>query len=84
MKLKWKLAISINIMLLILLGVIGYFTNSQITSLVNLKVEDELYDSSRLGLALLGAQYPESWKTENGKLIKGTTVLMITSPWWIQ
>lgn len=75
MKLKWKLALSINIMLLILLGTIGYFAYSQNTSLANLKVEDELHGSSRLGLALLEAQYPGSWKIENGKLIKGTSII---------
>lgn len=75
MKLKWKLAISIMIMLFILLSVILYVTTSQTISLANLKVEDELHDSSRLGLALLEAHYPGAWKGEDGKLIKGTTVI---------
>ncbi len=75
MKLKWKLVISINIMLLILMGIIVYFTNHEVASLINLKVEDELYDSSRLGWALLESNYPGTWKIEDGRLIKGSTVI---------
>ncbi|HHU34147.1 MAG TPA: methyl-accepting chemotaxis protein, partial [Bacteroidetes bacterium] len=75
MKLKWKLAISINIILLVLLGSIVYFMNSQVSRLANLKIEDELDRSSRLGLALLESHYPGAWKAEDGKLIKGSSVL---------
>ena len=75
MKLKWKLAISINVIFLILLCSIGYFAYSQISYLVNLKIEDELYNSSRLGLALLEARYPGTWTEQGGKLAKGTYVL---------
>lgn len=75
MKLKWKLAISINIILLVLLGSIVYFTNSQTSRLVNLKIEDELSGSNRLGFALLESNYPGEWKAEDEKLIKGSSVL---------
>ncbi|NLO99419.1 MAG: hypothetical protein GX386_03890 [Clostridiaceae bacterium] len=75
MKLKWKLAISINIMLFMLLSLIGYLTNSQTSSLTNSQVENKLHDSNRLGLALFEAKYPGAWKVENGKLIKGTNVI---------
>ena len=75
MKLKWKLTISINIIFLILLCVIGYFAYSQITRLADLKIEDELKDSNRLGLALLEARYPGAWTDQGGKLAKGSSVL---------
>jgi methyl-accepting chemotaxis protein len=75
MKLKWKLAISINIMLFILLLFIGYLTNSQISSLTKSQVENKLHDGSRTGLALFEAQYPGPWKAEDGKLTKGTAVI---------
>lgn len=75
MKLKWKLAISINIMLFMLLSLIGYLTNSQTSSLTNSQVENKLHDCNRLGLALFEAKYPGAWKVENGKLIKGTNVI---------
>ncbi|PKM51442.1 MAG: methyl-accepting chemotaxis protein [Firmicutes bacterium HGW-Firmicutes-7] len=75
MKLKWKLAVSICSMVTVILGFSGYITYSSVSDLIETNVEDKLYSSSRLGLALLEAKYPGPWIVEENKLLKADTVI---------
>jgi methyl-accepting chemotaxis protein len=75
MKLRWKLALAICIMLLIMVGVSGYVTYSDSAVLIKKNVDDKLYTSSQLGMAIMDARYPGSWTVEEGNLIKGDTVI---------
>ena len=55
MKFKWKLVLSISIMILVMITVFGVITYMGITSAISSHVDSELSNSSALGSALLDA-----------------------------
>ncbi len=63
---------SLIIVLAVALSVISF---SQISGLINTKIDDELKSYSVLGLSLLDARYPGEWTMEDDKLYKGDTLI---------
>ncbi|NTV89150.1 MAG: methyl-accepting chemotaxis protein [Clostridiales bacterium] len=71
MKLKWKLALSISIMLIIVNIVLGLSFSLGITSIINSSGTRELINYSKLGKTIIDAQYPGDWQVRDGALFKG-------------
>jgi len=75
MKLKWKLAIPITVMIVIMLLMINGISITGISTIITTNIANELKNSSNLGFALLDAKYPGDWLVEGDNLLKGSAVL---------
>jgi len=75
MKLKYKFAVIISIMLIVFSGILiitTYFTSK---NLLYNKINDKLGTASALGYVALNQKYPGEWKISDNKLYKGTTLI---------
>ncbi len=75
MKIKWKIVLALDILLVIIIGLSAYATKSQVTNLVTDKTSAELTNYASLGLSLLDTQYPGNWRLEGNQLYKGDTLI---------
>lgn len=75
MKLKWKICLILSLVLLVFSSVLGIVIFFKATSILNLKVKNELVSSSNMGLLILDKKYPGDWKVDGDKLYKGNSVI---------
>lgn len=75
MKIKWKIILSLNALILFIMIFINIMVRADITRLVDNKNKVELNNYSLLGLSLLDAQYPGDWRLEGESLYKGDTII---------
>ena len=75
MKLRWKLTVSICVMLLVLNSFVGFVVNLQVKSIVLTQLDKELDNYSNLGYSLIDLNYPGSWAVDGEKLYKGDQVI---------
>ena len=71
MKLKTKLALIIDAMLVIFVVAFGVITFMNQINMFNLNVEEEIEDSSEFIQIVLDGYYPGKWTTDGKKLYKG-------------
>jgi methyl-accepting chemotaxis protein len=67
--------IMIGLMLLIFSGVLGSVMYMKVTSILEIKMQNEFELTSNMGMLVLDSKYPGQWNVKNGKLYKGTTVI---------
>lgn len=75
MKLKWKIAAIISMVLLIFSGVLGTVVYRKITNILEVKSEKELTASSNMGLIALNGIYSGDWRLDGDKLYKGEHII---------
>lgn len=75
MKIKWKIVLAMDVLLVTIIIFSTFITKSQVTRLVADKTSAELTNYSSLGLSLLDSQYPGSWRLEGNQLYKGDTLI---------
>jgi methyl-accepting chemotaxis protein len=75
MKLKWKMNIMIGLMLLIFSVVLGSVMYMKVTSILEIKMQNEFKLTSSMGMLVLDSKYPGQWSVKNGKLYKGTIAI---------
>ncbi len=75
MKIKWKIVLALDTLLVIIIVLSAFATKNQITHLVADKTSVELTNYSSLSLSLLDTQYPGEWKLEGNQLYKGETLM---------
>lgn len=64
MKIKWKIVLGLDILLLSIIILTSTIVNINITDLVKSKTEAELKNYSQLGLTLMNSQYPGDWRLD--------------------
>lgn len=75
MKIKWKIVLALDMLLIIVIVLSAFATRSQVTHLVADKTSIELTNYASLGLSLLDTHYPGSWKLEGDQLYKGEALM---------
>lgn len=75
MKIKWKIVLSVTLLITCLIAVTDFVFSSQISKLVNNTKTEELTNYSKLGLTMIDAYYPGDWRTDGEKLYKGDTLI---------
>lgn len=73
MKIKWKIVLALDLVILVLVLLINMTVNNRLRDLVDSKTANELTNYSNLGLALLDAHYPGDWHMDGPNLYKGET-----------
>ncbi len=71
MKIKWKIALSSTVIILILTTSILWATQTRVSSLFYQETQKELKNYSGIGLAQLEEHYPGEWSVVDGVLYKG-------------
>lgn len=71
MKIKWKIALSSTVIILILTTSILWATQTRVSSLFYQETQKELSNYSGIGLAQLEEHYPGEWSVVDGVLYKG-------------
>lgn len=71
MKIKWKIALSTTVMIIVLTSSILYGIQSRVSRLFYEETQKELRNYSGIGLALLEDYYPGEWSVKEGVLHKG-------------
>jgi methyl-accepting chemotaxis protein len=74
-KIKWKITLALDILLLCILAITILMVNKVITVTITSKNLNELNQFSALGTTLLDSQYPGDWKLEGDQLYKGDTLI---------
>jgi methyl-accepting chemotaxis protein len=75
MKIKWKIVLAVNILLLTIIVSTNLMVRYNITTLLENKTSQELTNYSVLGLTLLNASYPGDWRLEGDNLYKGDILM---------
>lgn len=75
MKIKWKIILALDALILCIMLLINILVRTEITQLIEGKNDAELENYSVLGLSLFDAQYPGDWRLEGETLYKGETIL---------
>ncbi len=75
MKIKWKIVLSLDALLVTIIVLSAFATSRQVTHLVAGKTSVELTNYASLGLSLLDTHYPGSWKLEGDQLYKGEVLI---------
>lgn len=75
MKIKWKILLAVNILLISIIVLTNLIVRNRVTDLVENKTQDELSNYCALGYTLLDVHYPGKWKLEGDKLYKGDTLI---------
>lgn len=75
MKIKWKITLALNILLLVIIAFSTVLIKIKITDLVKTETKDELKNYSIMGLTLLDAKYPGDWSLDGTTLYKGETAI---------
>lgn len=75
MKIKWKILLSIDAILLLLIILTNLYVRDKVTALVSDKTYTELENYSELGMSVLDVNYPGDWRIEGSKLYKGNALI---------
>ena len=75
MKIKWKIVLALDLLLVTIIVLSLFAAKSQITRMVTDKTSVELTNYSLLGLTLLDTHYPGDWRLEGDQLYKGDTLI---------
>lgn len=75
MKIKWKVTIALDLLLLAIIILSSFLIKIKITKLVDQETAKELNNYSSMGLSMLNAEYPGDWKLDGKTLYKGNTVM---------
>lgn len=75
MKIKWKIVLALDLLLVIIIVLSAFATKSQVTHLIADKTSAELTNYASLGLSLLDTHYPGDWRLEDEQLYKGDTLI---------
>lgn len=75
MKIKWKILISLDILLITMILITSFAVDRIITNLVSSKTSAELVNYSKLGLSMLDIYYPGDWQIDGDQLYKGDTLI---------
>ncbi len=75
MKIKWKITLALDLLLLVIMVFSCLLIKVKITDLVNSNTAEELKNYSSMGLSLLNAKYPGDWSLDGDTLSKGGTAL---------
>lgn len=75
MKIKWKITVFFDALLISIILITAFIVNSKITDLVADKTNAELKNYSELGITLLDVNYPGDWSLDGDKLYKGETLI---------
>ncbi len=75
MKIKWKIMLSFDILLVTIIIFSALITKNQVTRLVADKNASELTNYAALGLSLLDTRYPGNWRLEGDQLYKGDALM---------
>lgn len=71
MKIKWKIALTSTVIIVILTTSILWATQTRVSGLFYRETQKELSHYSSIGLTQLEKHYPGEWSVENGVLYKG-------------
>ena len=75
MKIKWRIALQVSLLIIGIILTVSIFFNKSITRLVSEENSEELFNYSILGYSLIDAHYPGEYRLEGDKLYKGETLL---------
>lgn len=75
MKVKWKVTLILDVLLLAIIILSSHMIKVKVTELINHEANEELKNYSSLGLTLLNSVYPGDWREDGGKLYKGDTTM---------
>lgn len=75
MKIKWKVLMALDILLIIIIISTNFMVKSILTNLVASKTSTELQNYSSLGMTLLDTYYPGDWSLQGDQLYKGETLI---------
>lgn len=71
MKLKWKISIVLDLLLLSIFILTSFLVKFKITDLVYNQTTEQLKNYSALGITLLNSKYPGDWRLDGETLYKG-------------
>lgn len=75
MKIKWKIVLALDLLLVTIIVLSAFVMKSNITSLIADKTSKELMNYSALGISLFDTHYPGGWRLEGDQLYKGDTLI---------
>jgi methyl-accepting chemotaxis protein len=75
MKIKWKIVLALDSLLVAIIVLTNFMVHSEVTDLVAEETSAELTNYSVLGLSLLDTHYPGDWSLEGENLYKGETLM---------
>ncbi len=75
MKIKWKVTLILDLMLLSIIILTNFVVKNSLTELISGKTTEELNNYSSLGLSFLDKSYPGDWSINGDKLYKGDTLM---------
>jgi methyl-accepting chemotaxis protein len=75
MKIRWKITLAMDVLLLIIFASSLLLVRGEIVKIVNDSAETELSNYSSIGLTLLDFTYPGDWSIKDGTLYKGNTLI---------
>lgn len=75
MKIKWKITLALDLLLLTVIALSGIIIKTKITEIIKSEASEELSNYSEVGLSLLDSYYPGNWRLEGEKLYKGDVLL---------
>ncbi len=75
MKIKWKIVLAFDLLLLVIILFANSAAYKSILSLVEKELSHELVNYSALGTTLIDTYYPGDWRLEGDELYKGETLI---------
>lgn len=75
MKIKWKIVLALNLLLVSIIVLINFTVYSKISELVETDTLNDLTNYSTLGISLFDSYSPGEWRLEGEKLYKGDTLI---------
>ncbi len=71
MKIKWKVLMALDILLITIIITVNFMVKGILSDLVSNKTSSELKNYSALGITLLDTSYPGDWSLQGDQLYKG-------------
>lgn len=75
MKIKWKIIIAMDILILLIVILTNTLVKIKLTDLIDDKTSGELKNYSAMGISLLDSYYPGEWRLDGDNLYKGDTLI---------
>jgi methyl-accepting chemotaxis protein len=75
MKIKWKVVLAVDIILITIIILTNFVVRSKITDLIAGETTDELTNYSVIGMSLLDSYYPGEWSADGSSLYKGDKLM---------
>lgn len=75
MKIKWKIVLSLSLLMITIVASIDIIVGFKVSNLITVKTSKELVNYSELGITLLDNNYPGDWSLNGDKLYKGDTLI---------